>query len=166
MSTLVKSDLVYLCGPITGATFEECRFGWRQDVAKQLYMEGIQTLNPIRQLKIKEMKLDNLGKMPSGGAEVGVLSTGRGLTERDRFDTFRSTLIFCNLLGATKISVGSMIELGWADAKRIPIVACMEEDNLHRHGMVEALCPWIVPTLEEGIQTVLDLLVLDNQYER
>ncbi len=93
------------------------------------------------------------------GASANCLSTPRGLTERDRFDTMRSDLVFCNLLGAEKISAGSMIEFGWADAKRIPILVCMEpEGNPHDHGMVHSVASWIVPTLEEGMEVTRDLL--------
>ena len=99
------------------------------------------------------------GSMHPLGSGLNVLSTPRGITERDRFDTLRSDLIFCNLLGTNKISAGSMIEFGWADALRIPIILCMEEEgNVHDHAMVRAMASWIVPTLEEGIMVARAVL--------
>lgn len=153
------NNSVYLCGPITGCTFIEAKYGWRKEVYNKLSGIGIACYSPLRHLHEDNMNDDDAKSMNPDGASVCALSTPRGLTERDRFDTMRSSLIFCNLLGATRPSIGSMIELGWADANRIPVIICMEKDNIHHHGMVTSIASWIVPTLEEGIQVVRDLLV-------
>jgi len=150
---------VYLCGPITGCTFLEAKHGWREEVFNTLSPWGIECLSPLRHLREDQIDTGDHKSMNPNGAAVGVLSTPRGLTERDRFDTMRADLIFCNLLGATRPSIGSMIEFGWADAERIPILVAMEEDNIHNHGMVNAIASWIVPTLEEAIEVTKDLLV-------
>ena len=157
MST--KHGTIYLCGPITGETFEAAKFGWRQKVYYQLGRKGILCLSPLRHLKPEQVSEGDTASMSPMGATAGVLSTPRGLTQRDKFDTKRSDIIFCNLIGATKISAGSMIEFGWADAWNIPVLTCMEEGNVHDHAMVRALSSWIVPTLDEGIGIVQDLLV-------
>lgn len=141
---------VYLCGPITGATLQECKFGWRQHVFDQLLLAGINSWSPMRH-KIVFSEEDQKSMSPMG-SDLSVLTTPRGLTERDRYDTIRSDLVFCNLLGAKRVSIGSMIELGWADSNRIPVVLCMEPDNLHNHAMVRETVSWIVPTLEEAIE--------------
>lgn len=150
---------IYLCGPITGCTFLEAKVGWRKDVYDALTPKGIECLSPLRHLREDQIDLGDHQSMNPNGAAVGVLSTPRGLTERDRFDTMRSDLVFCNLLGAERASIGSMIEFGWADAMRIPILVCMDENNIHNHGMVTALASWIVPTLEEGMSVTEDLLI-------
>lgn len=150
---------IYLCGPITGCTFWEAKYGWRMEVFNALIEEGISCLSPMRHLSEDQISEMDHNSMSPDGASVCALSTPRGLTERDRFDTLRSDIIFCNLLGAKQISAGSMIELGWADAHRIPVLVCMEEDNIHNHAMVNALASWIVPTLEEGITVTKDLLI-------
>lgn len=159
MSIPSRKGIIYLCGPITGCTFEEAKYGWRKKVYNHLNPIGITCLSPLRHLTADQLKEGDMHSMNPDGAEVGVLSTPKGLTERDRFDTMRSDIIFCNLLGAERVSIGSMIELGWADANRIPILACMEPDNIHRHGMVTALCSWVVPSLSNGIEVVQDLLI-------
>ena len=150
---------VYLCGPITGCTFVEAKVGWRKDVFDALQPHGIDALSPLRHLRTDQISGEDEKSMNPMGAEVGCLSTPRGLTERDRFDTLRADLIFCNLLGAERPSIGSMIEFGWADANRIPILLCMEENTPHNHGMVHASASWIVPTLDEGIEVTKDLLI-------
>lgn len=150
---------IYLCGPIAGLPFDDARNGWRQLVERRLSVNGIRCHNPLRHLKSEQLKRGDKRSMGSMGARVGCLSTPKGLTARDRFDTLRSELVLCNLLGTTKISVGSMIELGWADLARVPVVLCMEKGNIHEHAMVQELSSWIVPTLDEGIEVIKDLLV-------
>lgn len=152
------SKTIYLCGPITGCTFSEAKYGWREEVYDALTPKGIECLSPLRHLREDQINTADQKSMNPNGASIGALSTPRGLTERDRFDTLRSDLLFCNLLGAQRPSIGSMIEFGWADANRIPILCCMEKDNIHHHGMVTAIASWIVPTLEEAIEITQDLL--------
>lgn len=150
---------IYLCGPITGQSFKEAAEGWRKDVAFQLEPD-ITCLNPLRHLRVDQVSKDDRAEMSPMGAQAGVLSTPRGLTERDRFDTMRSDMIFCNFLGATKISAGSMIEFGWADIGRVPLLLCMEEEgNPNDHAMVRAIASWIVHDIDEAIQVTKDLLL-------
>ena len=150
---------IYLCGPITGCTFMEAKHGWREQVYNYLTPKGITCLSPLRHLREDQIDTGDHKSMNPNGAAVGCLSTPRGLTERDRFDTVRSDLVFCNLLGATRASIGSMIEFGWADAHRIPVLTVMEKDNVHNHGMVTAISSWTVTTLEEAMEVTQDLLV-------
>jgi nucleoside 2-deoxyribosyltransferase len=94
---------------------------------------------------------------PMGGE--GALSSPKGITARDRFDTMRSDLIFCNLMGMDKISVGSMIEFGWADAMRIPILLVAEEGNIHEHAMVNDMISFRAYSLKEGLDIARHVLI-------
>lgn len=164
---------VYLCGPITGLTAEEARYDWREDVSHKLSMnmrDGrpvlerfggdpfIRCLSPMR----NKDHLNGIGVLgpvadyPGGSP----LSTARGIVARDRYDTQRCDLVFCNLLGAKKVSIGSMIELGWCDSKRIPLVLVMEKDgNPHEHAMVRELADFHVTTVDDGIAIAKAILV-------
>ena len=70
----------------------------------------------------------------------------------------RCDMVLMNLLGATKVSIGSMIELGWADAFRKPVVLVIEEGNCHMHAIVQEIAGFIVPTLDQGIEVVKSIL--------
>lgn len=145
---------VYLCGPIAGCTYEEARFGWRSQVAMYLKNADIDSLSPMRFTH----SLENEGVLGQHGY-VGTMHSPKAITARDRFDTQRCDLMFCNVLGASKASIGSAIEFGWADSKRIPIVLCMEpEGNPHDHAMIREMASFIVPSIEEGIEVVLGVL--------
>ena len=86
------------------------------------------------------------------------LRTSKGLTTRDRFDVQRCDIVFANFLGATKPSLGTCIEFGWADAFGKPVIAVMDKTNPHQHAMMNEIAGYIVPTLEEGIQVLKGML--------
>lgn len=148
---------VYLCGPITGGSYEEA-MGWREYAASKLH-ESIEPLSPMRH---KECLLEE-GILTHGyenGERAYLMSSVKAITTRDRFDTTRASLLLVNLKDAAdKVSIGSMIELGWADANQIPIVIVMDKKNIHYHGIVCTVAGWIVDTLDEGIEVANKVLV-------
>lgn len=142
-------SLVYLCGPISGLDYQGA-VGWRDEFKKYL-VEGIDTLSPMR----GKGYLTNEKYLAERGYDEHVMSSAKGITVRDRYDTMRADFIVANFLGATRVSIGSMIELGWADSLRIPIVAIMEKKgNVHDHGMVNEIIGFQVQTVEEAAQVV------------
>jgi hypothetical protein len=161
---------VYLAGPITGCSYEEARLGWRRDFVILLRRLGgeltrsgqctvpeIRCLSPMRRITEQRDDLDCLSAL---GDEKSVMASARGITAGDRLDVRRSDVVFVNLLGARRISAGTMIELGWADAWGKPVVAALEADgsNPHEHAMVQELVQFRVPTLEAGARVVAGLL--------
>lgn len=137
------SKLIYLCGPITELSYGGAT-DWRKAIEK-LLIPGIEVLSPLRgkDFLAKEAKVaDCYAEMP--------MATQRAITTRDRFDTMRADMIIANLLGAERVSIGSMIELGWADAQRIPIIGIMEPTNLHDHSMVREILNWRVGSIEDA----------------
>jgi hypothetical protein len=137
-------------------TYGDARFGWREYTAAELGKAGIVSFSPMRH---KGHLRDDL-KLHPMGHPTNILSTPKGITARDRFDTTRCDLVLCNLLGSERVSIGSMIEFGWADAFRIPIVACMEpEGNLHDHAMVSDLTDFRCDSLDAAIETIKAILI-------
>lgn len=50
------------------------------------------------------------------------------------------------------MSIGTMTELGWADAARVPIIVVMESSsNPHDSPLVRELATYLVEDLESGI---------------
>jgi nucleoside 2-deoxyribosyltransferase len=135
---------IYLCGPIGGCSYKECT-DWRKYVANNIG-EDILALSPMR---AKEYLSNETNIKLS--YETTILSSAVSITARDRNDIMNCDLLFVNLLAATKITIGSMIELGWADAWRKPIVLIMEPDNIHNHPIVNSLAGFRASTLDEGI---------------
>jgi len=150
---------VYLAGPITGLTYDEGN-DWRERVEADLFLAGITAWSPLRAKHfLREIGvLDSAGTPDSAYIGLNPLSEPKGITTRDRFDTMRSDMVLMNLVGATRVSIGTMIEAGWADAARVPLVVAMEDDNVHRHAMLNEVAGFIVPTLEEAVAVVKAVL--------
>jgi len=143
-------SLVYLAGPITGGSYEQA-VNWREEaVSKLLPIKG---LSPMR---CKDYLFRE--KVLASGYQDTILSTDKAITARDRFDCQRSDVVLMNLLESDRVSIGSMIEIGWADAARVPIVLVMSENNIHYHGMVNEICSFKTNTLEDGISVCKAIL--------
>jgi nucleoside 2-deoxyribosyltransferase len=148
---------VYLAGPITGLTYGEST-DWREAIHRALQPE-IDTLSPMRaKAYLKTLPADLIGDEYSDR----ILSTQKAITARDRYDTQRADLVIFNFLGATKGSLGTAIELGWADAARVPGILVIEDSgNVHDHSMVRETTGWRVNNLEDAVKTARAILLPD-----
>jgi len=148
---------VYLAGPIQGLSYDTST-SWRIYAETELLKAGIMSLSPLRN---KEY-LQHEGVLRDSYPQYALSST-KGITTRDRFDVMRCDVVLMNLLHAEQVSIGTMIELGWADAYRKPVVLVAERDNVHAHGMVEEVAGFIVDNLESGLTLIKALLVPASQ---
>jgi nucleoside 2-deoxyribosyltransferase len=148
------SRLVYLAGPIAGLSYDGAT-DWREYAIQKLY--PIIGLSPMR---AKEC-LKHVTEFGQHGFPEHALSTQKAITARDRFDCQRSDLVIFNLLGATRVTIGTMIEMGWADAARVPSIVIMEKDgsNLHEHAIVNEICGFRASSLDEAIDLAKAILV-------
>lgn len=143
---------VYLAGPISGLNYKEC-INWRVYAKLELAKYGIIGISPMR---FKEHLND--GRIISGSHNT-ILECGRGITIRARIDVKYCSLILVNLLGAKEVSKGTMIEYGWADAFRKPIITVIEkEGNVHDHPIVRELTGFRVESLKEGLEVARKIL--------
>lgn len=155
---------MYLAGPITGLNYKGAT-DWRGIVAEQLAESGIVAFSPMRG-KDYLRKLDVIGDArvqtrpedDSYGLNK-VMSSAQGITYRDRNDVMKADVVLMNLLGATRISIGTMIEAGWADAFRKPVIVAREKDSIHGHGMLDAIATYTVDDLEEALHLTRVLLL-------
>lgn len=148
-----RSYLVYLSGPIAGLTFEGAQ-DWRNQV-QRVVADNIRCLDPLRG---KEF-LKGTGVL-DGSFYDHVLASPRGITCRDHWDTERADIILVNLLGATKISIGTVMEIAWAKAYGKPVIAVLEDGNPHVHPIVVECLDYRVSTLKEAID-ILHALTID-----
>lgn len=146
------SKTVYLAGPITGLSYGGST-EWRGNVIAELARHDISGVSPMR-------GKDYLAGRTSIDDEYDefILSTSRAVVTRDRWDCQRSDVVLVNLLGAQRVSIGTVIELGWADSARRPIIIAMDSDNPHDHAMVRELAGFLVPTLDAAVSTAVVLL--------
>jgi len=135
---------VYLGGPIDGCSYGECN-SWREYAIKELTKDRIIGLSPMR---AKEFLREH--PILVDGVSDHVLTSDSGITDRDKWDVKRAGAVLFNLLKSRKVSIGTVIEYGWADNK--PIITVMEKKgNPHEHPMIRRLTSYRVETLDSGL---------------
>lgn len=151
--------LVYLAGPITGLSYEGCT-DWRQKAIEHLGAFGIQGLSPLRgkeYLKHETDISDNYDH--SETALIAAMSGQRGIYARDKFDCHRADIVLVNMLGAKRVSIGTVMEIAWAASNNIPVVLIMEaEGNIHEHSMLREACAFRVDNLDDGLHITVAIL--------
>lgn len=149
-------SLIYLSGPITGLTYGDAQRTWRQEAKIILERHGHNTVSPLR----CQDHRDADGVIGSDKLPPGPHTTPKGITLRDLWDTERSDVLFCNLLGAKRVSIGSVGELFRANVRRPQIIVLGMENsgNPNDHAMVRTVSAMVVPTFEKMIEVTLDLV--------
>lgn len=147
---------VYLSGPITGLTYDEGK-EWRTYAREALLGWGKEDILGLDPLRGKDY-LRGEGVLTDKYLNLNPLSTPKGIVTRDRNDTMKADAMIVNLLGAERVSIGTVLEIGWADAARVPIVLVMEDGNIHDHAMVRELAGFVTTDLDEAIRVVLTIL--------
>ena len=149
---------VYLAGPIRGLNWKETN-SWREVVAKYL-PSHIVALSPLRGKEeyLSKPGVGDLDRIKDAYTEYP-LSTPLAILGRDRWDATRCDVLFVNLLDADKVSIGTVMEIAWADSKRIPILLVMEDkNNIHEHAMLTNSITWRVNTLDAGVDLLKKIL--------
>lgn len=148
---------VYLAGPISGLTYGEGQ-EWRS------YFSGaidprIKAYSPLR----GKQYLAKYGALEEGQYDqVSPLSTDKGITARDRADCMGADLVVFNMLGAQRVSIGTMVEMGWCDAaRRLAILIMEKEGNIHDYPMVREIAHFRVSNLLDAIK-LSEIILLDK----
>ena len=150
-----EAKRVYLMGPISGLEYNKCN-DWREFAKQELAKYGIQGISPLRQKDLVDTSVV-MGDLGGGN----MMTTQRGIVSRDRYDVMHCELGLANLLGAKKVSLGTMVEYGWLDMRRVPIITIMEKQgNPHDHSFTREISAFQVETLEEGIYVARCILGL------
>lgn len=160
---------VYLSGPIAGLDYEHARYGWRMTVAAQL-AEGIRVLSPMRhEGHLAEVK----GPLDPAGQLDHFFSGAKIIVDKDRLDIQRADIVLVNLLGATKVSIGTVAEIGMATALGKTIILVMEDpltvvsndyrvttmgNNVHDHPFVTVPASLRLNNLDDAVYAVNQLL--------
>lgn len=145
---------VYLAGPITGTSYSECT-DWRKYVTEELSLKGnIWCYSPMRAKSY--LKEENVIEH---SYEEKLFSSQRGLFARDMNDCKICDALIANLIGANKISIGTVMEITAFWWQRKPIVLIMAHGTIHDHPMIREACPFVVQTLDEAVHTITAILL-------
>lgn len=150
---------VYLAGPIDGLSYKE-GVEWRSHAQASLAVDGIKGLSPQRGKDYIADFAEIAGEMDFAKQEEhfvnNPMSTARGIMTRDKFDALNCTVLFVNFLGATRVSIGTVMEISWAYLQGKPIIVVIEDDDkLHKnHPMLRETFSYVVHDLDEGLNIV------------
>lgn len=152
--------VLYLGGPITGLGYTDA-LDWREEVRMRLASSAphIECIDPMR-AKQHLAGVESIG--PHGHA--GGLLNSHAVVARDMWDVDRCDIILLNLIGAQQISIGSMVELGRANARgKFVIVVLPPEEtgsdagagrNPHDHLFVFELASMVAPSVDEALVVI------------
>lgn len=162
----MKQYLVYAAGSITGCSYDSS-VNWREELSNVMPPDII-VLSPLRG-KTYLQDLNKIDAQYNEGNKVNtsssthhlraVMSSARGIMTRDFNDCIRSDAIVVNLLGAEKVSIGTVMEIAWAKAYNIPVILIIEDGNPHDHPMVNECVGFRVSNLNDAI-IMLKMLLL------
>lgn len=141
---------VYLAGAMTGLQMAQAN-GWRKRVSAELERAGITCLSPLRGESWRPT--DVIG-------DLRFASVDKAIVRRDRFDVRRADVILMNLGDAETVSLGSMVEMGWADSWGKPIIVVLDPHRArdpHDHPFLREIATYIVGTLDEAVALILTL---------
>lgn len=143
---------VYLAGPMKGLSYKQAA-EWRNYIANNI-REDIECLNPFRG---KTYLSNEIILKPI--YDTYALSNSKAITTRDRFDAQRCDVLLVNFLEAKDVSIGTCMEIAWADSVRTPIVLVMEkEGNPHDHPMITECAGFRVDSLDDAIELINNIL--------
>ena len=144
------TKLVYLSGPIGGLTYKDAT-NWREYVSNCLPSK-VHSLTPMRGKEGWGNPQQPMTERP------GIVNCdSRSITMRDRWDVQRCDAMLVHIPPAnwTRFSTGTTVEIGWADAFRVPIVLACERGaaftHWFDHPIIKGCVGWHVETLDEAI---------------
>lgn len=151
------SPRCYLAGPIKGCSYDGAT-DWR-DKACSLLSSGrsdrrIQGMSPMRgKSYLKGHAAVGQDELLKDSYEQYPLSTNAAILCRDHRDCTTCDAIIVNLLGAKRVSIGTVMEIAWGMHARVPVIVIIEKDgsNVHEHGLMLQACNFRVSTLEEAV---------------
>ena len=154
MTKAYPNKTVYLAGPITGLTYEEARFGWREefaDLIDRMGFDHIHLRSPMRGKDFLKVIREALSCSETQYPD-NPMGTSAGITTRDYNDVKTSdAMVACFLESNNVPSLGTAAEYGYAHAWQIPIITVGAPDDPNvKHVMLKRMSGFRVDTLEEA----------------
>jgi len=117
---------VYLSGGMSGVSYARA-VSWRNQLAK-LQIPNVELLSPLRNKTISRKNF----VFPKNSKSIKLGNTQwcpEAITQRDYLDVSTSHVVVVDLRAASRVSIGTMIELGWATAMQKPILFLLRPTN-------------------------------------
>lgn len=123
--------VVYCAGIISGSTGEKVTT-YFETTAEKLRGMGFEVLYPMIGKGWARTELE----FKAEGYVHTPVSTNHAIRNRDLWMVRNSDIVYVNLLGAERVSIGCVSEIAWASLLGKHIVVVMEKNNIHQHAFV------------------------------
>lgn len=144
---------VYLAGPISGQTLAGAN-NWRTIAQEYLSNKGIKAITPLRGKDYLNSLVEADGTYKTQYSEHP-MSTPHGITCRDRWDSTRCDLLFAYFPdGLDKVSIGTIMEIAWASMSGVYVLAVIEKDSIHDHGMLTESCSLVLHDFDQALKLI------------
>lgn len=124
---------IYTAGPIAGLSYDQVmeRYISQTKILKALGYHVICPMTGKSFLQdIKEFKGHGYNDFP--------LSTDHAIKTRDRWMVGQADIVLADFtLGVTRVSIGTCMELAWADELKKHIIVVMQPINIHQHCFIK-----------------------------
>lgn len=142
---------IYLARSISGLSYAEVMEEYGKTIAKLgAYYEILNPMTAKGHLK-SEVEFASYGKY------THPVSVGHAIYERDKWMVQSCDVLFADLSGTTKVSIGVMMELAWAALLGKHTVLILPEENIHTHTFVRESADIVFSEYDEAIDYLLTL---------
>jgi hypothetical protein len=142
---------IYLAHQMSGLTAQQLK-DYYDPVIKIVQDFGYKPLVPISKV---ESKIE--GEIQTHGYTDAAI-TDRAIHGRDRWMILKSDIVYMNLLGTTRLSVGCLKEMTIAYEHNKHLVIVMEDDNIHHHAFVHSEADVIFNNENDALEYLKNLI--------
>ena len=138
---------IYTAGPMAGLTYAEIMSRYDNQV-KTLKDLGYEVFCPMTgKLHLKDENYDFMGV----GKNTCPVTTNKAIKKRDRWMVGQVDIVLVDFTQSNgKVSIGSCMELAWADELKKHTIVVMKDDNVHQHSFIIECADIIFPTIDEA----------------
>lgn len=142
---------IYLAGSISGQSSGDV-VKYFEDTKELLAGWGYEVFHPMTAKGYLRTEI----KFKASGYDFPP-STNHAIIERDRWMVTTADIIYCNLIMAKGVSIGSMMELAWAHQLGKHSIVSMQSDNIHRHAFVLEAADIVYETHKDAMEYLYQL---------
>lgn len=137
---------IYTAGPISGQSYEQVMKRYTEQV-KILRGIGYDVLCPLT----GKGHLRTEQEFKAHGYDNNPLSCNHAIKERDRWMVGQADIVLVDFTDCKDIvSIGSCMELAWADELKKHSIVIMDEKNIHQHCFIIECADIIFSTMIEA----------------
>lgn len=143
---------VYLAGPIAGCNRGEAN-DWRAWVSSKLRPHGIRGISPLRCEPL-------VGERYGLGGNDPMFGTARAIASKNMMDVQMcdATLAYLPHQASRPVSLGTVLEIGWASILRKPVILVTDDPYAAAHPVVNACAGWLLGDMEQAVELLVGLL--------